>query len=445
MSKPVADIPAWAHSQIEDKRPFGRSLGFIGFSIIAIFCGSFYVWASSAPIEGAVLAPGVVNVDSNVRNVQHLEGGIVDEILVREGDQVEAGQVLIRLQNTVPSSSRNEIQAQYFESRAAEARLLAEQSGAEEITFPDELTSKFGDQAVRAAMEGQRGILKNRRDLLAERASITERIKNGLQSEISGLEGQIASSRQRVALISDELVDVEALLAQKLTNRPRLLQLQRDKAELEGQIASFQAAIGTAAQNIEQAELRFAELRAEMASEVNEQLQLARARAYEQGQQLNAAQDIVGRTEIRSPVAGIVTGLNVHTQGGVIAAGETLLDVVPVSDKLVVLATIDPLDIDQVVPGLPAQVWLAALNRRSEAPLAGTVVTVSPDRIIDQQTGAAYYSARVELGRDEATRGSVPLQPGMSAEVAIRTGGRSVMDYISSPITRFLSRGMREG
>ena len=445
MSTPVADIPDWARAQIEDKRPFGRGLGLIGFAIIAFFFGSFYVWASAAPIEGAVLAPGVINVDTNVRNVQHLEGGIVDQILVREGDRVETGQVLIRLQNTVSASSRNEIQAQYFEARAAEARLIAEQSGADEITFPDELKQKFGDQAVRAAMDGQRGILQNRRDLLTERASITERIKDGLASEITGLEGQIMFSEQRVALISEELADVEALLAMNLTNRPRLLGLQRDKAELEGGISGYRAAIGTARQNIQQAELRFAELQAEMASEVTEQVQRARALAYELGQQLNAAQDVVGRTEIRSPVAGIVTGLNVHTVGGVIAAGQTLLDVVPVSDKLVVLATIDPLDIDQVAPGLPAQVWLAALNRRSEAPLTGIVTTVSADRIIDPTTGAAYYSARVELDRDDAARGSVPLQPGMSAEVAIRTGARSVMDYISTPITRFLSRGLREG
>ena len=445
MSSAPTDIPDWARPGVDDNRPFGRGLGLAGFAVIAVFCGSFYVWASSAPIEGAVIAPGVVSVDTNVRTVQHLEGGIVDEILVREGDRVETGQVLIKLENTVSASTRNEVQAQYFEALAAEARLMAEQAGLEDIAFPDELTEKVGDQAVRSAMDGQRYILENRQSLLADRASILEQTKAALSSEISGLEGQIRSSEERLDLIEEELVDVETLVEKNLINKSRLLQLKRDRSELEGEIAGYGAATGAAQQRIQEAELRFAELKTTMASSVVEELQEVRATAYEMGQRLAAAQDVFGRTEIRSPVAGVVTGLDVHTVGGVIAAGQPLLDIVPVSDKLVIKATVDPLDIDQVAPGMSAQVWLSALNRRSEAPLEATVTNVSADRITDPQTGVAYYSARVELDRNEAAKGSVPMQPGMSAEVMIRTGGRTILDYLSEPITRFLSRGMREG
>lgn len=445
MTQAGNETPGWALPDIDDRQPFGRKLGLIGFGIIAVFCGTFYFWASSAPIEGAVIAPGVVSVDTNVRTVQHLEGGIVDRILVREGDKVESGQVLITLQNTVSASSRNEIQAEYFETRATEARLAAEQSGLDEIEFPEELAQKVGDESARAAMNSQRKIFESRRALLVDRQTILARTKDGLASEITGLKGQVTSSEQRIEMTIDELADVENLYEKQLISKTRVLEVRREKAELEGEIARFQAAIGTAEQRIEEVELRLAELKSSMASEVAEQLRQTRARVYELGQRLTAAQDVIGRTEIRSPVAGVVTGLDVHTEGGVITAGQPLLDVVPVSDKLVVQATVDPLDIDQVAAGLPAQIWLSALNRRSQTPIDGTVTTVSADRMTDPNTGAAYYIARVELDRSAVEKGSVPLQPGMSADVMIRTGARTTWDYLSAPVSRFLSRGMREG
>ena len=425
--------------------PFGRGLVLAGFAVIALFAGTFYVWASAAPIEGAVVAPGIVSVDTSVRTVQHLEGGIIEDILVRDGDQVDAGQVLIRLQNTVPSSSLNEVQAQYFEARATEARLLAEQQKADEISFPEELTEKIGDQAAQSAMAGQRGIFDSRRTLLADRLNIFDRTTDGLKAEIEGLEGQIAASESRQRLLAEELADVQSLFERNLTDKPRLLQLQGDAAQLEGDIAGYRASIGTARQKVEETALRRSELRNAMETEVVQQMRDSRTRAYELSQRLAAATDVMGRTEIRSPVSGVVSGLLVHTVGGVIAAGQPLMDVVPVSDKLVVQATIDPLDIDQVTAGQEAQVWLSALNRRSQRPIEGVVQTVSADRLVDPQTGAPYYLARVELQRAEIEKGGMPLQPGMSAEVMIHTGARTTLDYLLTPITQFMTRAMREG
>ncbi|KGJ05107.1 hypothetical protein IT41_06855 [Paracoccus halophilus] len=416
-----------------------------GFGIVAVFLGTFYAWAATAPLQGAVVAPGIVSVDTNVRTVQHLEGGIIDQILVREGDKVETGQILIRLRNTVPASNLNEARAQYFEARATEARLLAEQREAPEIDFPEELTRKIGDQAAQDAMAGQQSIFESRRTLLADRLAIFGRSTAGLETEIEGLQGRIASSESRLALLDEEISDVRSLYERKLTDKPRLLQLQREQAELQGEIASYRAAIGTARQKIEENALRRSELRNARATEIVEQLRTSRARAYELDQRLAAASDVMGRTEIRSPVTGVVTGLQVHTVQGVIAAGQPLMDIVPVSDKLVVQATIDPLDIDQVSQGQDAQVWLSALNRRSQIPIGAIVQTVSADRLIDAQTGAAYYSARIELDRAEVEKGTVPMQPGMSAEVMIHTGARTTLDYLLSPITRFMSRAMREG
>lgn len=222
------------------------------------------------------------------------------------------------------------------------------------------------------------------------------------------------------------------------------MSLERDKAELEGAISASQAAIGSARERIQEAALRMAELRASMATEVVEQLRETRARANELHQRLTAAEDRMRRTEIRSPISGIVVGLDVHTVGGVIAAGQPLLDVVPVNDKLVILASVDPLDIDQVKVGLPATVWLSAVNRRNQPSIEGEVKTVSADRLIEPATGSAFYRARVELDMEDVDRSAVRMQPGMSAEVMIRTGTRTTWDYLTAPIARNFSRAMRE-
>lgn len=441
----VLETPENQASTDDQNHPFGRGLAITGFAIIAVFTGTFYVWAASAPLEGAVIAPGIVSVDTNVRTVQHLEGGIIDQLLVRDGDTVEAGQPLIKLQNTVPASSLNEIQAQYFEARATEARLVAEQLKADKIEFPSELTDKIGDLAVQGAMRGQESIFESRRALLQDRLTIFERTTGGLDAEIKGLQDQITSSEGRLLLLDQELADVQSLYDRKLTDRPRLLRLQREQAELQGEIAGYRASIGTARQKIEETALRRSELQNSMATEVVQQLRETRAGAYELAQRLAAARDVMGRTEIRSPVAGVVTGLQVHTVGGVISAGQGLMEIVPISDKLVVQATIDPLDIDQVSQGQDAQVWLSALNRRSQKPIEGIVQTVSADRLVDPQTGAPYYLARVQLDRSDVENGTVPIQPGMSAEVMIHTGARTTLNYLLSPITQFISRGMREG
>jgi HlyD family type I secretion membrane fusion protein len=452
---PVAsEVSAAARAEASDRAaapdpaagpPFGVGLTLLGFTVILFFGGSIAAWSVIAPLESAVVAPGIVSVDSNVRTVQHLEGGIIESILVREGDAVEAGEVLIRLQDTLPASERNEVLGQYWEARATQARLEAERDGLDEMTIPTDLRDRMlGDRALAGAIEGQISIFENRRALLDERLTILERTRSALESEIEGLEGQIASAARRLDLVEEELADASALFEQQLTIKSRVLALEGTKAELEGMISESRAGIGTAEQRIQEAELRMTELRAAMDTEVVEQLRETRARAYELSQRLTAAEDRVGRTEIRSPIAGVVVGLDVHTAGGVISAGQPLLDVVPINDKLVIQATVNPLDIDQVEVGLPATVWLSAVNRRTQSAIEGEVRTVSADRLTDPQTGTDYYLARVELDMEDVERSAIPLQPGMSAEVMIRTGARTALDYIAAPLARSFSRAMRE-
>jgi membrane fusion protein, epimerase transport system len=423
--------------------PFGVGLITLGITIIVVFLGLIAGWSFFAPIESAVVAPGVIVVDSHVKTVQHLEGGIIESIAVREGDKVKTGDLLITLQNTMPASALNEIRAQYVEAQATVGRLLAERDNTDSLNLPPVLLARSSEQNIRDAIAGQESIFQSRRTLLKQQLTILERTVAGLQIEIQGLEGQIEASRTRLMLIGEELKDSLKLLSQGLTNRPRVLALQRQKAEIEGAIASYLASIGAAQQRIEQARLRSAELQASSATEVVKTLDTVRTRAYELAQKLAAAEDVMQRTQIRSPADGIIVTMKVHTIGGVITAGQPLMDIVPDNDKLVVQASIDALDIDQVQVGLPVTVWLWAINRRNRAALEGRLQMVSADRVVDPKTGSAYYVGRVEID-SLPSDASVALQPGMGADVMIRTGARTPWEYIKAPITRFIHWSLRE-
>ncbi len=425
-------------------RPFGRGLITIGFAVILLFSGSLAAWSIVVPVESGVAAPGIVSVDTSVRTVQHLEGGIIEEILVREGDAVAAGDVLIRLQNSVSVSALLALQTQYFELQAMEARLAAEREGADRIQFPKELSDKVGDRAAQEAMAGQQQVFESERNLIRDRLGVLEREKEGLEGQVYGLRGQIAAAQRELALVEREFNTLNPLVERGLALRSSALNLEREKAQLEGTIEEHKTEITTAEGKIQESLMRMQEIHSERRAQVAQDLADARRTASEVLQKLAAATDLATRTEIRSPVSGLVVNLKVHTVGGVIVPGEPLLEVVPMNDKLVIRTMINPLDIDQVKVGLSAAVWLSAVNRRTHAALEGKVSTVSADRILDTRTGSEFYLARVELSAKEVERSDVPLMPGMSAEVMIRTGTRTTWDYITAPIARNLSRSLRE-
>ena len=416
-----------------------------GFLVIGLFFGGFGGWAALAPLQSAAIAPGLVSVDTNRKTIQHLEGGIVGEILVRDGDRVRAGQVLIRLDETLPRTSLELLKGRSMASRALEARLIAERDGADAIRFPELLTAAGADPQVAEMINGQINIFAARRNSVAGQVKILGQRIAQFREEINGLKGQIASEVVQHGLIAEEIKDVTGLYEKGLARRPRLLALQRQAAEIEGSRSQNMAAIARVEQNIAEARLHISELRTSTINEVVQELRDVQTEMFELAERIAAAEDILTRTELRAPIEGTVVGLQVHTPGGVIAPGEPLLDIVPADDRLVVEARVDPSDIDVVHPGLPSQVRFTALNQRNLAPVDGTVTAVSADRIVDDRTGESYYLTRVELddGFAEAL-GGVPLYPGMQAEVMIVTGERSALDYLIRPFARSLNRAFRE-
>ncbi len=412
---------------------------------IALFFGGFLGWAALAPLESAAIAPGVVSVFTNRKTVAHLEGGIVDEIHIRDGDRVEAGQLLIRLDALQPRTVLEQLRARYRAASAIEARLVAERDGAEDIAFPDRLLDEAADLRVATILTSQRKIFDSRRRALEGQTGILEQRIKQLSQEIVGLKGQIAAERTQLELIAEEREAVETLVEKGLAQKPRLLALKRNEAEIEGSRSRNMALVARAGQQITEARLRISELTTAQVNEVVAELREVQGQLFELEERLSAAEDVVRRTEIRAPLAGSIVGLRVFTKGGVVGPGEPLLDIVPKGDRLIVEAQVDPQDIDVVRPQLLAYVRLTAFNQRNMSPLRGEVLTVSADRMLDERDGRAYFVAQVELVDDPTEQlPNAALYPGMQAEVMIVTGKRTALDYFFLPLRRGFERAFRE-
>lgn len=422
--------------------PLGAIAG--GLATLVVFAACLGFWLTLAPIEGAVISPGIVNVASYRKQVQHLEGGIVETIFVREGDHVDQGQLLIQLRDVQQASELAQLEGQYLEAQAIVARLLAERSDAATIDFPPELTTRADEPAIATIIMGQEKILESHQSLSRDRRSVLEQKIAQAQAEIKGLSGQIDAGNRQRELILEELAQLEGLLAKKLTAKSPVLALQGRLAETEGQLSAHEAEIARTEQAILETRLQMSEARAEELATVTEQLRSERARLFDLSQRIIAARDVLRRTKIVSPIDGIVVNLQIHTHDGVIAPGQSILEVVPVDDELVIEAFVDPDDIDEVEVGLPADIQLTSLSRRKRLPIHGVVAHVSADRLTDAQTGRPYYRARIEPSHETGEAERSMLMAGMGAEVFIRTGARTPLDYLLSPITNALQFGLRE-
>jgi len=417
----------------------------IGLIIITLFFGVFGSWAMLAPLESAAIAPGVVSVESTRKTIQHLEGGIVGEIHVRDGDVIEAGAILIRLDETQPRASLTLFEGRFNATRALEARLIAERDRREAITVPKEFDEHESDPEIPELIEGQVNIFNARRQSIEGQSAIMRQRIAQIQEEINGLNEQIKAQDTQLELSNDEIESFQKLFEKGLSGKSRLRELQREFADVTGDRSRNIAAIARARQNIAEAKLQITELKTKLLNEVVQQLGDVQNELFDLNEKINAAKDILTRTDIVAPLAGTVVGLKVHTVGGVVAPGEPLLDIVPKEEQLIIEAFVDPNDIDIVESGLTAQVRLTAFSQRHMVPVEGEVITVSADRLTDERTGRDYFLARVKLLEDpsEILEGAV-LYPGMQAEVMIVTGARTTFDYIIRPITQSMNRAFRE-
>jgi membrane fusion protein, epimerase transport system len=416
-----------------------------GWLIIAAFFGGFGVWAATAPLDGAVVASGVVKVDGNRKSVQHLDGGIVKELRVKEGDRVKAGDVVIVLDDTQTRAEVQILFEQYVALRATEVRLLAELANASELVMPTELAARQGDTYAASIWAGQVRQFETRRAALeGQRQVILEKI-NQLQSQIDGAEAQVKAYSEQIQSVRTEADSVAPLVDKMLLPKPRLLQLQRTAFGLEGQIADARANIGKFRQAIAEQELQIAQLHHDRMADVTKDLREVQAHLLEVIPKRTSAEAVLSRMEIRSPYAGKVVALNVFSVGGVIQRGEKIMDIVPDDDGLTIEAQVAVDEISDVRPGMAAEVHLTAYKQRIVPTLHGKVVQVSADRLVDQKTGAPYYLATVRPDMDELSHlEGVKLYPGMPATVTLPTESRTALQYIIGPLADSFSHAFKQ-
>ncbi|MFZ5672892.1 MAG: HlyD family type I secretion periplasmic adaptor subunit [Pseudomonadota bacterium] len=393
--------------------------------------------AAMTKLSGAVIAPGRLVVDTNVKKVQHPSGGVIGAIRVREGDPVKAGQLLVRLDATVTEANLAIVSKSLDEFEARQARLEAERDGAETISFPEGLPSDL--------MAGETSLFRLRYEVRAgKRAQLKERIAQ-LGDEISGLGQQKTAKAREMTLIADELDGIRKLWKQKLVSIGRVTLLERDAARLEGEHGRLIAAIAQAKGRVSETELQILQIDQDFRSEVAGELRDVEAKIAEYSERKIAAGDQLKRIDIRAPQDGVVHQLTVHTVGGVVQGGETLMLIVPVSDELTVEARIAPQDIDQIAAGQDALLRLSAFNQATTPELAGRLVTVAADLTTDEKTGSGFYSARVRLPRSEIARlNGLALTPGMPAEVFFPTQERTILSYLVKPLSDQMERAFRE-
>lgn len=415
----------------------------VGLFIFFLVFGVFGFWAGFAPLDGSALASGVVTVESYTKVIQHLEGGIVGEILVRNGDVVAAGDSLLVLDNTQPLAQLGITSAQFVALKSREARLLAESSGSESISFSAVLMQAGSD--ADAEMASERQIFLARKAARDGEVEVLEQREDQLASQVTGLEAVRTSKLELAASFSEELVDVRELLEEGFSDKQRLRELERSYSSYSGEAADLTANISTTQMQIGEARLQILQQDKNFLTEVVNELGEVRSRLKDIEEKLIAIQDVVRRTSITTPVDGIVTGMQVHTVGGVVQPGVDIAEVVPQSDELIIEANVSPIDIDRVTVGQEATISFSAFSSGLVPNIYGNVIGISADRLIDQTNGAPYYLARVEV-TPEGMRdmGDLVLVPGMPAEVFINTGTRTFLQYVFKPFTTALSRSFIE-
>ena len=402
-------------------------------------------WAATAVISGAVVASGSIVVDSNVKKVQHLTGGIVGELRVRDGDRVRVGDIVVRLDETVTRANLAIVTKGLDELTARKARLESERDGSDTIIFPAQLLAGAGDPDRAAAMDSERKLFNLRRTARnGQKAQLRERIAQ-FQEEITGLIAQQDSKAKEIALLERELAGVRELWKQNLVQLTRLTALEREAARLDGERGQLIAAAAQAKGKIAETTLQILQIDQDIASDVAKELREVDGKIGEFIERKVTAEDQLKRTDIRAPQDGTVFQLAVHTVGGVITAGDPIMLIVPDADNLSVEVKVNPQDIDQLQLNQKAILRFTAFNVRTTPEIEGTVTRISADTSTDQRTGQSYYTVRIAMAADQVERlGDVKLLPGMPVEAFVQTGDRTMFSYLMKPLHDQFVRAFRE-
>jgi len=421
----------------------GRLAARVGMATIAIAFGGFGVWFATAPLDSAAVAHGEVKVENYRKTLQHKEGGLIRTILVRDGDQVKAGQPLLLLDDTATRARWDQLTFQYWDAQATRARLLAERAGAQRVDFAMTMP-KTDHPKAREVMAAQEHLFNARRAMLDGQVAVLKKRLVLNDREAEALEAEQISADRQLKLIQQEIQSTQYLVNRGLGRRPQLLALQREGERLTGQRDDYTARIARLRQSQASTELEIANITYKQMDEVASTLREVEAQARDLEQQLTAVADSLTRTVLRSPQDGVVVGSKFHTVGAVIQPGEALMDVVPLNENLIVEARIAPEDIDRVHAGREAQVRFRTFLRGVTPPATGQVSQVSADLLHDERKDQPYYLARVVLNPDSLEHLPGPLVPGMQADVLITSGERTALEYLLSPLSRAINNAMRE-
>jgi epimerase transport system membrane fusion protein len=415
----------------------------IGMIIIFLIFGVFGGWAAMAPLDSAALAPGVVIVKGNRKTVQHLEGGIVKKILVSDGQTVKQGQPLLVLDDTQASAELQILQGQMITTLALEARLTAERDTAKKISFPVELNN-VDEQSIGVMASEEQQFLVRKQALDGEVDVLNKRLGQ-LDSQVKGLKAVIQSKRSLLKSFKEEINDNLALLADGFVDKRQLRDMQRQRESLVGEVAESNSSIAGLRIQYGETQLQILQRQKEFKADVVNQLTEVQSRVYDLRERIAAIGDRVLRTEILAPVGGMILGLTAHTEGGVIAPGTPILDIVPLNQELIIEAEVSTADIDRVGIGMVVDIRFSSFKSALTPVIKGSISRVSADRLTNEQTGMPYYLAKViitEQGLESLDQ--LQLLPGMPAEVLINTGERTLLQYLLQPATDAFARSLIE-
>ncbi len=415
-----------------------------GLGIIVVSLVSFVLWTALSPLSAAVIAVGYVKSDSNRKSVQHLEGGIVRRILVRDGDVVKEGQVLVELASTEITATASVYGSQLDARQARAARLRAERDDIAHISFPDSLSKREHMPEVKALLDSERRAFDSGKLLLTNLNSLLTEQMGQIDEQVAALQKQIEAKQRAADYMQEELVANRNLHEKGFISRPQLLSLERDLENYRASISEFTAESHAASQRRIDLNLRLQNAIAERRQRAALELSTVEAEIDDLIGRTIASSDAVSRLQIRAPISGTVVDLKLFTIGGVVAPGQPVMDILPAEDALVVEAMADVRYGDDLQDGLPVDVHFSGLPARDAEPISGKVTYVSADRVVDPRSGEPHFVLRASIEKSELDKLAVPVKPGMPVEVFVQLGARSALDYMLSPLTHSLRRAMRE-